>query len=76
MEIYSENVCKLKHEFVKIYKGNSHTTEILPNSPNDFIQMGDNHLSLLHKFLEVNPIYSNQISEKIFDNKYTIFEGI
>jgi hypothetical protein len=75
MEIYFENVCTLKHEFVKIYKGNSHTTEILPNFPNDFIQMEDNHLSLLHKFLEVNPIYSNQISEKIFDDTYTIFEG-
>ena len=75
METYSKNICNLKHEFVKIYKGNSHTTEILPNSPNDFIQMEDNHLSSLHKFLEVNPIYSNQILEKIFDDKYTIFEG-
>ena len=75
MEIYSENVCKLKHEFIKIYKGNSHVTELLPNSPNDFIQITGNHLSLLHKFLEVNPIYSTQISEKIFNKKYTIFEG-
>ena len=75
MEQYSENVSKLKHEFVKIYKGNSHTTEILPNIPNDFIQIESNHLSLLHKFLEVNPIYSNQISKKILENKYTIFEG-
>ena len=58
METYSENICKLKHEFVKIYKGNSHTTEILPNSTNNFIQICDTHLSLLHKFLEVNPIYS------------------
>ena len=75
MDPYSENVCKLKHEFVKTYKGNSHTTEILPNSLNDFIRIENNHLSLLHKFLEVNPIYSNRISEKFFGNKYTIFEG-
>jgi hypothetical protein len=75
METYSENVCKLKHEFVKIYKGNSHTTEILPNFPNDFIQIDDSHLSLLHKFLEVNPIYLNRIFEKISNNKYTVFEG-
>ena len=75
MEIYSGNICKLKHEFVKTYKGNSHTTEILPNSPNDFIQIKKNHLLSLHRFLEVNPIYSNQISEKILDVQYTIFEG-
>jgi predicted RNA methylase len=75
MEIYSENICKLKHEFVKIYLGNSHTTEILPNSPNDFIQIEDKHLTLLHRFLEVNPIYLNKFSENILENKYTIFEG-
>ena len=75
METYSENVCKLKHEFVKIYRGNSHTAEILPNFPNNFIQIGSTHLSLLHKFIKVNPIYSNQFLEKVFDNAYTIFEG-
>ena len=75
MESYSENVCKLKHEFIKIYKGNSHTTEILPNFTNDFIQIKRDPLSLLHKFLESNPIYSNHISEKILDVNYKIFEG-
>ena len=57
MEKYSEIISKLKHEFLKKYNGNSHTTEILPNNPNDFIQIEENHLSLLHKFLEINPIY-------------------
>ena len=75
METYSKNVCTLKYELVKSYKGNSHTTEILPNSSNDFIQIENNHLLLLHKFLKVNPIYSNQLLEKILDNEYTIFEG-
>ena len=75
METYSENISKLKYEFIKLYNGNSHTTEILPNSSNDFIQMEDTHLSLLHKFLELNPIYLNQIPEKIFNENYTIFEG-
>ena len=60
METFSNNICKLKREFVKSYKGNSHTTEILPNSTNDFIKIECAHLSLLHKFLEVNPIYSKQ----------------
>ena len=75
METYFENICNLKHEFVKIYKGNSHTTEILPNSTNGFIQIRRTHLALLHKFLECNPIYSKHILEKILDVDYTIFEG-
>ena len=75
METYFENICNLKHEFVKIYKGNSHTTEILPNSTNNFIRICDTHLSLLHKFLEVNPIYSKHFLENILDVDYTIFEG-
>ena len=75
METYSQNVCKLKHEFVKFYKGNSHTTEILPNMPDESLQIESHQLSLLHKFLDVNPIYSNHISEKILDVDYTIFEG-
>ena len=75
METFSNNICKLKREFVKSYKGNSHTTEILPNSPSDSFVVEKNHLSLLHKFLENNPIYSNQISERLCDVKCTIFEG-
>ena len=38
METYSKSVCELKHEFVKMYKGNSHTTEILPNMSDKVIQ--------------------------------------
>jgi len=75
MEKYSENICKLKHEFVKIYKGNSHITEILPSSSNNFIRIDNNHLTLLHRFLDTNPIYSDKISDKILENTYTIFEG-
>ena len=75
METYSKNVCELKHEFVKVYKGNSHTTEILPNLPNEALKIENQQLSLLHKFLNANPIYSNHISEKISKKDYTIFEG-
>ena len=75
METFAENICNLKHAFVKIYKGNSHTTEILPNYTNDFIQIESTHLSLLYKFLEVNPIYSTNILKKIMNIDYTIFEG-
>ena len=75
VKTYSENICKVKYEFIKTYKGNSHTTEILPNHSNDIIRIKDNHLLLLHKFLEENPIYSNKISEKILECEYTVFEG-
>jgi hypothetical protein len=75
MENFSNSVSKLKREFVRAYKGNSHTTEILPNSHNDSIQIKKYHLSLLHEFLNANPIYTKQISERILNCDYTIFEG-
>jgi hypothetical protein len=75
METYSKSVCELKREFVKVYKGNSHTTEILPNLPNESLQIENRQLALLHKFLHTNPIYSNHMSEKISKKDYTIFEG-
>ena len=75
METYSNIVCQLKHEFLNLYKGNSHTTEILPNLPNESLKIEGQSLSLLHEFLDANPIYSNHISEKISKKDYTIFEG-
>ncbi|MDC0186997.1 hypothetical protein OAJ08_02285 [Candidatus Nitrosopelagicus sp.] len=75
METYSKSVCELKHEFVKVYEGNSHTTEILPNLPNESLKIESQQLALLHKFLHANPIYSNHMSEKISNKNYTIFEG-
>ena len=75
MENISENICKLKHEFVKSYDGNSHTTEVLPNSPSSTFQIKNEYLSLLHKFLKNNPIYSNQIVQVMLESECTIFEG-
>ena len=75
MENVSEDICNLKHEFVKLYDGNSHATEILPKSFSSKIQIKTEYLSLLHKFLENNPIYSNQISKEVTDTECTIFEG-
>ena len=75
MENNSENICKLKYEFLKSYAGNSHTTEVLPNSTSSHINIKNEHILLLHKFLENNPIYSNQISQELFKIECTIFEG-
>ena len=75
MENISTNVCRLKHEFVKAYEGNSHTTEILPNYYSNVIPIDDDYLSFLHTFLSNNPIYSNQISKNVMSVDCTIFEG-
>ena len=75
MENLSKTICELKHEFVKSYSGNSHTTEILPNFTSSRIQISDEYLSLLHKFLKNNPIYSNLITTKMLGTECTIFEG-
>ena len=75
MENMLENLCKLKHEFVKLYEGNSHTTEVLPTSASSLIQIKNEHISLLHKFLENNPIYSNQLSQQFLQVECTVFEG-
>ena len=48
METYSKNVCELKYEFVNAYKGNSHTTEILPNVPAESFLINEKQLSLLN----------------------------
>jgi len=75
MENHSKNICNLKYEFVKLYSGNSHTTEVLPNAMSTSIPINNEHILLLHKFLENNPIYSNQISQQLLEIDCTIFEG-
>tara|TARA_Y100000590_G_scaffold398779_1_gene481444 strand:- start:2818 stop:3636 length:819 start_codon:yes stop_codon:yes gene_type:complete len=75
MENFSKTICELKHDFVKSYSGNSHTTEILPNSTSSIIKINNEYLLLLHKFLKNNPIYSNIITKKILGTECTIFEG-
>lgn len=74
MESLTEIICNLKYDFRDLYKGNSHTTEVLPNSPSKF-HIKDEHLLSLYAFLENNPIYSNQIVQKLSDIDCTIFEG-
>ena len=74
MESLTEIICNLKYDFRDLYKGNSHTTEVLPNSPSKF-HIKDEHLLSLYAFLENNPIYSNQIVQKLSYIDCTIFEG-
>ena len=74
MESLTEIICNLKYDFRDLYKGNSHTTEVLPN-PSSKFHIKDEHLLSLYAFLENNPIYSNQIVQKLSDIDCTIFEG-
>ncbi len=74
MESLTEIICNLKYDFCDLYKGNSHTTEVLPNFQSKF-HIKDEHLLSLYAFLENNPIYSNQIVQKLSNIDCTIFEG-
>jgi hypothetical protein len=75
VSLISKNIVKLKEEFVKFYDGNSHVQEILPIKKTEFLPIDDEHLSLLHKFLENNPIYYNSFESKIFGIMCRVFEG-
>jgi|TARA_B100001540_G_scaffold156479_1_gene138609 hypothetical protein len=70
----AEKICNLKYHFLNAYKGNSHTTEVLPKASSKFFSSNE-HLSSLYDFLENNPIYSNKICQKLSETECTIFEG-
>ena len=75
MSIISENVCNLKKDFVKLYKGNRHIQELLPLAKTDFLPIPDDHLASLSKFIQSNPIYDNTFEMNISEIKYDIHEG-
>ena len=75
MNSISESILQLKEEFVKNYTGKSHTYEIVPNNKTDFLPINDKHLSLLHRFLEKNPIYTNSFEGKFCGISCRVFEG-
>ena len=75
MENLVEKICNLKYDFLDAYKGNSHTTEVLPKSSSSEFFIKEEYLSSLHDFLENNPIYSNQITQKLSGMECVIFEG-
>lgn len=56
-ESKDSNISKLKAEFVKIYRGNSHIQEVIPVDTTDFIPIKREHLDKLHEFMIHNPIY-------------------
>lgn len=75
MSLNSKNIVKLKEDFVKSYTGKSHIQEILPKNKTKFLPIDENHLSLLHQFMEHNPIYYDSNDVEICGVEYRIFEG-
>ena len=75
MENLAEKICNLKYDFLDAYKGNSHTTEVLPKISSSELLIKDEYLLLLHDFLEKNPIYSNLMTQKFSETECIIFEG-
>ena len=75
MSLNSKNIVKLKEDFVKSYTGKSHIQEILPITKTNFLPIDQKHLSLLHEFMENNPIYHNSIDIELCGVKCRIFEG-
>ena len=75
MEKLSDRICRLKHDFISNYSGNSHTTEILPINPSSTFHIDKDFLILLHNFLEKNPIYTTKFESTIKSENFSIFEG-
>ena len=75
MSLISENIIKIKDTFVKSYMGKSHIQEILPKNKSDFLPIDESHLSLLHQFMENNPIYYDSIDVEMCGIKCRVFEG-
>ena len=75
MSLISENIIKMKDELVKLYTGKSHIQEILPRYKTDFLPIDETHLSLLHQFMENNPIYYDRIDVEMCGIECRIFEG-
>ena len=75
MSLISENIIKIKEALVQSYTGKSHIQEILPKNKTDFLPIDETHLSLLHQFMENNPIYYDSIDVEICGISCKIFEG-
>ncbi len=75
IENLAKNVVSLKQQFVKTYTGNSHIQEVIPLSKSDTFPIEDEHLEMLHKFADKNPIYYNSYEQKINNISCKVYEG-
>lgn len=71
----AQGIVKLKIEFKKKYHGTSHIHEVIPTSYSDSIQIEENSLSLLHRFVKNNPIYYNSYESDFLGISGIVYEG-
>ena len=71
----AENLVKLKQEFSRTYKGNSHIQEVIPLSKSNDFPLDGKHLEMLHSFAEKNPIYYNSFEQNIDSISCRVYEG-
>jgi hypothetical protein len=71
----AENLVKLKQEFSRTYKGNSHIQEVIPLSKSNDFPLDKKHLEMLHSFAEKNPIYYNSFEQNIDNISCRVYEG-
>lgn len=66
---------RLKAEFVRLYGGNGHIREALPNEESPLIHADGSDLEHLHGFARNNPIYHNSYEMDILGVPCTVYEG-
>lgn len=74
-DFLAESLVKIRSEFNNIYRGNSPTHEILPQSSSEFFPIDANDLTFLHKFAKNNPIYFNSFKLEILGMPCIVYEG-
>ncbi|MDX1441013.1 MAG: hypothetical protein R3237_00965 [Nitrosopumilaceae archaeon] len=75
IESLEKQAVRLKQNFVKEYKGNSHIQEIIPITSSDSFPIDKNHLEMLHSFAQKNPIYYNSYEQNIDKTPCVVYEG-
>lgn len=75
IENLAKNLVQLKHDFSRVYKGNSHIQEVIPLSKSDTFPLDENHLTKLHSFAKKNPIYYNSYEQDFGKIPCIVYEG-
>ena len=71
----SKNLCSIKKEFAKNYRGTSHIQEFIIDDTSEKFPIDSDDLKSLHLFAQKNPIYYNSYTEQILGISCTIYEG-
>ena len=73
-ETFANDVVTLKTEFMKRNQSVSHICEIIPTLHESF-SVDEHELKMLHKFAEINSIYSGSYEMKILNTVCRVYHG-